>query len=66
MRAEEFTQLPKNRLKTYSARIKVQQTGYDSIIDATVQARNPEMARRLFRQLYGGRSQMIGQPRLLK
>lgn len=66
MRADEFAKLPKHRLKTYSARIRLQQTGYQNIIDATIQARNPEMARRMLRQLYGGRANLIGQPKEIK
>jgi hypothetical protein len=63
MRAKE---LQRRGLKTYAAKIKLGQTGYVSIIDTTVQARTPEMARRLLRQLYGDRHVIVGQPRELK
>jgi hypothetical protein len=53
-------------MKTYHARVKLKQTGYTNIIDATVQARNPEMARRLLRQQYGDRNVLVGQPREMK
>lgn len=66
MRAEEFALLSKNKLKTYSAKIRLKQTGYENIIDTTIQARTPEMARRMLRQLYGGASNLIGQPKLIK
>lgn len=53
-------------LKTYTAKIKLKQPGYVNIIDTTVQARTPEMARRLLRQLYGDRHVIVGQPRELR
>jgi hypothetical protein len=54
------------QLKTYAARVKLKQPGYTNIVDATVMARNPEMARRLLHQLYGGNSSVVGQPREIK
>jgi hypothetical protein len=54
------------QLKTYAARVKLKQAGYTNIVDATVMARNPEMARRLLHQLYGGNSSVVGQPREIK
>ena len=53
-------------LKTYAAKVQLRQPGYRNIIDTTVQARNPEMARRLLRQQYGSRNVIVGQPRELK
>jgi hypothetical protein len=53
-------------LRTYAAKVRLKQTGYENIIDTTVQARNPEMARRLIRQQYGDRNVIVGQPRELK
>ena len=50
MKSVEFI---KSKLKTYLGKVKLQQTGYTSLIDVTVTARNPEMARRLIKQLYG-------------
>ena len=56
----------KSNLKTYAARVRLKQLGYTNIVDATVSARNPEMARRLLHQLYGGNSSVVGQPREIK
>lgn len=53
-------------LRTYTAKMRLNQPGYHNIIDTTVVARNPEMARRLLRQQYGAKSTLIGQPRELK
>jgi len=53
-------------LKTYAAKVQLRQPGYKNIIDTTIQARNPEMARRLLRQQYGSRNVIVGQPRELK
>ena len=60
------TGVKKPQLKTYAARVKLKQSGYTNIVDATVMARNPEMARRLLHQLYGGNSSVVGQPREIK
>ena len=60
------TGVKKPQLKTYAARVKLKQLGYTNIVDATVSARNPEMARRLLHQLYGGNSSVVGQPREIK
>ena len=60
------TGVKKPQLKTYAARVKLKQSGYTNIVDATVMARNPEMARRLLHQLYGGNSSIVGQPREIK
>lgn len=65
MRADEITRLKKT-LKTYHARVKLKQPGYTNIIDTTVMARNPEMARRLIRQQYGDSNVLVGQPRELR
>lgn len=56
----------KNKLKTYAVKLKLQQTGYKNIIDTTIVARNPEMARRLLRQQYNNKHVIVGQPRELK
>lgn len=61
MRATEIL-----RLKTYAVKLRLPQQGYTNIIDTTVQARNPEMARRILRQQYGDSKVIVGQPRLLK
>ena len=63
MRASE---LLKKRLKTYAAKVRLKQPGYTNIIDTTIQARNPEMARRLLRQQYVAQSSLVGQPREIR
>ena len=50
-------------LDTYVVRLRLPQQGYTTIMDTTVQARTPEMARRVVRAQYGSRSVMVGQPR---
>jgi len=44
-------------------RLRLPQQGYTTIMDTTVQARTPEMARRVVRAQYGSRSVLVGQPR---
>lgn len=65
MRASEIVR-KKSKMKTYHARVKLKQSGYTNIIDTTVMAINPEMARRLLRQQYGDRNVLVGQPREMK
>jgi hypothetical protein len=54
------------RLKTYVVRVRLKQKGYDQQIDTTVQARSPEMARRITRATYDNRNVIVGQPRELR
>jgi len=54
------------RLKTYVVRLRLKQKGYDQQIDTTVQARSPEMARRITRATYDNRNVIVGQPRELR
>ena len=63
MRASE---LLNKKLKTYAVKLKLQQPVYTTQVDTTVQARNPEMARRLLRQQYGDKHILVGQPRELR
>lgn len=56
----------KTALRTYAAKVKLRQPGYTNIVDTTVQARTPEMARRLLRRQFGGRNVIVGQPRELR
>jgi hypothetical protein len=49
-------------LNTYAVKIRLPQTGYTTIMDTTVQARTPEMARRMIRALYGSRTALVSQP----
>jgi len=56
----------KTKMKTSVVKIKLQQTGYTNIIDTTVMARTPEMARRLLRQQYNNKHVVVGQPKELK
>lgn len=55
-----------SQLKTYVARVRIKQVGYNNLFDTTIQARSPEQARRLLRQQYGDRSVLVGQPRELR
>ena len=53
-------------LKTYQLKVKLKQLGYINIIDTTVQARTPEMARRIIRAQYNDTNVIVGQPREIK
>jgi hypothetical protein len=63
---QEVTEARGQALRNYAVKVQLKQPGYKNIIDTTVVARNPEMARRLVRQQYGDRNVMVGQPRELK
>lgn len=66
MRAKDILP-PSQRLKTYAVKLKIKQvSGITNQIDTTVMARNPEMARRMIRSLYGNTHIIVGQPRELK
>ena len=54
------------RLKTYVVRVRLKQQGYVQQTDTTVQARSPEIARRIIRTQYDNRNGIVGQPRELK
>lgn len=54
------------RMKTYVVRLKMRQKGYTQQMDTTVQARNPEQARRIIRNQYNDRNIIVGQPRELR
>ena len=54
------------RMKTYVVRLKMRQQGYTQQMDTTVQARNPEQARRLIRNQYNDRNIIVGQPKELR
>jgi hypothetical protein len=54
------------RIKTYVVRVRLKQKGYDQQIDTTVQARSPEMARRITRATYDNKNVIVGQPRELR
>jgi hypothetical protein len=49
-------------MNTYAVKIRLPQTGYTTIMNTTVQARTPEMARRMIRSLYGSRTALVTQP----
>lgn len=72
MRAKQFIRnnrnyiSPQPGLKTYAIKLKLKQPGYTNIIDTTVQARTPEMARRILRAQYNNRHVIVGQPREIK
>lgn len=55
-----------NNLNTYLVRIRLPQQGHKIMMDTTVQARTPEMARRMIRAQYGDRTALVSQPRLIK
>jgi hypothetical protein len=50
-------------LNTYLVRIRLPQTGHNIHMDTTVQARTPEMARRMIRAQYGDRTVIVGNPK---
>lgn len=54
------------RLKTYIVKLRLPQAGYTQHMDTTIQARNPEQARRMVRAQYGSRTVIVGQPRELR
>lgn len=54
------------RLKTYVIRVRLKQQGYVQQTDTTVQARSPEMARRIIRTQYNNRNVIVGQPKELR
>lgn len=64
MRLGEIAKKP--RMRTYAVKLKLKQAGYTNLIDTTIMARNPEMARRILRQQYGDQQIIVGQPRELK
>jgi hypothetical protein len=66
MRAQDLIRTKKNPVKTYLVKVKIRQPGYVNVIDTTVQAINPEMARRLVRVQYNSRDVIVGQPRELR
>lgn len=61
MRLKEFT-----RLKTYLVKLKLKQPGYTQIINTTLQARNPDQARKILRAQYNKKDIIVGNPRELK
>ena len=66
MRANDFIRLSERPLNTYAVKIKLKQHGYTNIIDTQVQARTPEMARRILRTQYNNKNVVVGQPRELR
>jgi len=66
MRAQEFIRLSERPLKTYAVKLKLKQPGYTNIVDTQVQARTPEMARRILSAQYNNRNVVVGQPRELR
>jgi hypothetical protein len=65
MRLAEIT-LPKTKLKTYVVKLKLKSIGYTQILDTTVQAVNPQMARKIIANQYDSTHVLIGQPREIK
>ena len=66
MLAQDLVFSSRHRLRTYQVRVRLTQPGYSQQIDTTVQARTPEMARRLIRAQYGNRNVLVAQPREIK
>jgi len=57
----------KPQIRTYQVRIQFRQpNGVVQQMDTTVQARNPEMARRMLRAQYSNPRVVVGQPREIK
>jgi hypothetical protein len=65
MRLAEIT-LPKTKLKTYVVKLKLKSIGYTQILDTTIQAVSPQMARKIIANQYDSTHVMIGQPREIK
>ena len=65
MRLSEIT-LPKTKLKTYLVKLKLKSLGYTQILDTTVMAVSPQMARKIIANQYNSTHVMIGQPREIK
>ena len=65
MRLAEIA-LPKTKMKTYLVRLKLKSIGYTQILDTTIQAVNPQMARKIIANQYDSTHVMIGQPREIK
>ena len=66
MRATDFVRLSERPLNTYAVKIKLKQQGYTNLVDTQVQARTPEMARKILRTQYNNPNVVVGQPRLLR
>lgn len=65
MRINEIAQ-PTRKLKTYAVKLKLKSIGYTQILDTTVMAVNPQMARKIIANQYNSTHVMIGQPREIK
>jgi hypothetical protein len=65
MRLAEIA-LPKTKMKTYLVRLKLKSTGYTQILDTTIQAVSPQMARKIIATQYNSTHVLIGQPREIK
>ena len=66
MRVQDLFSTKSPRLKTYAVKVKLKQPGYTNIIDTTVQARTPEMARKILRAQYNNPNVIVGQPKEIK
>lgn len=62
----QVTEARGDTLRTYVVKLKLKQQGYTNMFDTTIQARNPQQARVLMRQLYGDQHIIVGQPRELQ
>jgi len=61
-----LSEIKSTQMRTYAMRVRLPQKGYSNIIDLTVQARTPEMARRLVTNLYGPAHKILSHPREIK
>ena len=66
MRYDDFKPQKKPIMKTYAVKLKLRHLGHTNIIDTTVVARTPEMARRILRQQYDNKHVIVGQPKEIK
>ena len=65
MRAREILPHWQRGLRTYRVRLKLPQSRGHMQMWTTVQARNPDQARRIIRAQYGNTDVMVGNPRLM-
>lgn len=63
---QRMDEIKATALNTYAVKIQLRNTSYNNMIDTTIQAKTPEMARRLLRRIYGDRNVIVGQPRAIK
>ena len=65
MRQQDFL-TAKSKLKNYTVKLQLKSAGYTQQIDTMIQAKSPEMARRILRTQYSNPNVIVGQPREIK